>query len=583
MPAVTLAIGSCRTSETFRAPLPIDGVKTQRVSVWRSALAVCLFELQVQLREPATYLYALVFLLLTFAFVSSGTVELVQDRGALPKLSPLAISLALGGLTAFGQVITTMITASAVLRDRAWRTDQLVFTTPLSHRAWTVGRWGAALIVMVIVYSALTVGVLLGAMAPWVVRDVSLLKVVTRALVPWIALTVPTSVAVATILIAAALRTQRLLGVVASALALVFLWQGCEALAQYHAFGAGLSSRPDSLWFAALADPFGTVATQVVTAGWTDAQRAQELVPLFGLVGASRLLWLTIAAITGAFMLRQSRESIVWARLPARTDDTVADSAPSDGPLSRIHSRTVQLARFTVRWMWRDNGWRVIGALGAINVLAHAVGSSGVSLADAATNSAVLARQVVLLVQEHARLFFILLATIYAGELLWRDVDQRSHELVLSAPIRSRSLVLGRVLGILVAETVLVAVLLMSAWSALAARGAIASPVSVFALGAVWLLAPFVQWTVLSLFVHVMVRNKIAAHLLLITGWVLAVALDANGVTSPWARFADPPTLLAVGDIPWSDALLRAAWWSTVSALLLALTVRQWRGVTSPR
>jgi ABC-type transport system involved in multi-copper enzyme maturation permease subunit len=537
----------------------------------------------VQSREPATYLYALVFLLLTFAFVSSGTVELVQDRGALPKLSPLAISLALGGLTAFGQVITTMITASAILRDRAWRTDQLVFTTPLSHRAWTLGRWSAALLVMVIVYSALTVGVLLGAMAPWVARDVSLLDVVTRAFVPWIALTVPTSAAIATLLVAAALRTQRLLGVVASALVLVFLWQGCEALAQYYAFGAGLGSWPPMLLFAALADPFGTVATQLVTADWTDAQRAQEFVPLFGLVGASRLVWLTIAAITGAFMLRQTRESLVWTQQQAPADVLVADSVSGDGPLSRIHSRTVQLARFTVRWMWRDNGWRVIGALGAINVLAHALGSTGLQLADAATTGAALARQVVLLVQEHARLFFILLATIYAGELLWRDVDQRSHELVLSAPVRSRSLVLGRVLGILVAELALVSVLLFSAWCALAARGAIASPVAVMALGALWLLAPFVQWTVLSLFVHVLVRNKIAAHLLLITGWVLAVALDANGVTSPWVRFADPPVLMAVGEIPWNDALLRTAWWSTVSALLLALTVRQWRGVTSPR
>lgn len=554
-----------------------------RLRLWQSATAVCRFELRVQFREPATYLYALVFLLLTFAFVSSGTVELVQHRGTLPKLSPLAISLALGGLTAFGQVITTMIAASAVLRDRAWRTDQLVFTTRVSHRAWILGRWSAALLVMATVYGALTIGVLLGAMAPWVARDISLVDVAARALVPWITLTVPTGAAVATILVAAALRTQRLLGVVAAALALVFLWQGCEALAQHHAFGTGLSPLPKTVLLAALADPFGTVATQVVTAGWTDAQRAHAFVPLLGLVGASRLTWLTIAAITGALMLRQTRAGTVLAQ-PSESADVIAlDSRLTAGPFARIRSRTVQLAIFTVRWMWRDKGWRVIGGLGALNVLAHAIADSGLPITNAATSSTDLARHVVMLVQEHARLFFILLATIYAGELLWRDIDQRSHELVLSAPVRSRSLVLGRILGIGAAEGVLVSVLLMSAWGALAARGAIASPHSAIALGTLWLLLPFVQWTVLSLFVHVTVRNKIAAHLLLITGWVLAVALDANGVTSPWVRFADPPTLLATAAIPWNDALWRAAWWSTVSAVLLALTVRQWRGVTSPR
>jgi ABC-type transport system involved in multi-copper enzyme maturation permease subunit len=551
--------------------------------VWQSAAAVCQFELRVQLREPATYLYALVFLLLTFAFVSSGTVELVQDRGTLPKLSPLAISLALGGLTAFGQVITTMIAASAVLRDRAWRTDQLVFTTRVSHRSWMIGRWLAGLLVMAAVYSALAVGVVLGAMAPWVARDASLFDVAARALVPWLVITVPTSAAIATILVAAALRTQRLLGVVATALALVFLWQGCEALAQHHVFGAGLTALPNTLLLATLADPFGTVATQVVTADWTDAQRAQEFVPLFGLVGASRVTWLVIAAIAGLLMLRRTRESIVWAQESAPANVTAADSSLGDGLLTRIQSCTVQLALFTVRWTWRDKGWRVIAALGAINVLAHAISGAGSSGIDVATASTDLAPRVVLMVQEHARLFFILLATIYAGELLWRDVDQRSHELVLSAPVSSRSIVLGRVLGIAVAELLLVSALLLSAWSAFAARGAFASPLSAMTLGALWLFVPFIQWTVLSLFVHVMLRNKIAAHLVLIAGWVLAVALDANGVTSPWVRFADPPTLSAVGEIPWRDAVLRAAWWSTVSAVLLALTVRQWRGVTSPR
>ncbi len=551
-----------------------------RVPLWRAAAAVCQFELRVQSREPATYLYALVFLLLTFAFVSSGTVELVQNRGALPKLSPLAIALALGGLTAFGQVITTMITASAILRDRAWRTDQLVFTTPVSHRAWIVGRWSAALLVMAAVYGALTIGVVLGALAPWVVRDVSMVDVAVRAFLPWITLTVPTSAAVATVLIAAALRTQRLLGVVASALTLVFLWQACEAIAQAYAFGAGLSPLPNAVLIAALADPFGTVATQVVTVDWTDAQRAREFVPLSGLVGASRIVWVVIAAAIGAYILRQSREVILWGDSAAPAHVVAPDSEINEGLVSRLRSRTLLLAQFTVRWMWRDKGWRVIAALGAINVLAHALSASA---ADTMLASADQARQVVLLVQEHARLFFILLATIYAGELLWRDVDQRSHELVLSAPVSSRSLVLGRTLGIAIAESALVSVLLLSAWTALAARGAVGSPITVLALGALWLLVPFVQWTVLSLFVHVIVRNKIAAHLVLITGWVLAVALDANGVTSPWVRFADPPTLAPIGAIPWGDAVLRAAWWSTVSAIFVALTVRKWRGVTSPR
>jgi len=573
-----------------------------RTGLWRNTLwSVVRFELGIQRREPATVLYALVFLLLTFAFVSSGAVELVRDRGALPKLSSLAIALSMSGLTAFGQVITTMITAGALLRDRAWRVDQLVFTTPVDVRVWLVGRWLAACTVMIVVYSALVSGVMLGALAPWVERDVSLGNVLVRALWPWVTLTLPTTLAVATLLTAVAARTQRLVAVLAAALLLLFLWQGCEAVWQAN---ARLLQAPNRLVLAsALLDPFGTVALQVVTATWSDADRATRLVPWLGLVGASRVVWLVIAGAIGGLMVR-SRSAVPRIAVAtrahasetpapaqrtlaarsvsahARAAATIAAGAriPDARAARMLTARATALhsvALFTLRWLWRDNGWRVIAALGVLNVLVHAVTQPPSPVADP--------RTVVAIVQEHARLFLILLATIYAGELLWRDHDERVVELVHSAPVPTTVLVGGRVVGIALAQLALVAGLLAAAWTGSAARGGLVAPWTVAGIGALWIFVPFVQWTLLSLCLHVVVQHKVIAHLLLIAGWVLAVALDANGATSPWLRFADPPPLLPGNALPLGEALWRAAWWSTVSAALLTLTVRRWRLVTSRR
>jgi hypothetical protein len=543
-------------------------------------------ELRIQQREPATVLYLLVFLLLTVGFVSSGTVELVRDRGTLPKLSPLAIALAMGGLTAFGQVITTMITASAMLRDAAWRTDQLLFTTALEHRAWVLGRWGGALVVMVGVYAGLLAGVLLGAAAPWVTRDVPWLTVLGRALWPWLTVTLPTTLAVGTLLTATAVRTRRLLGVLAAALALLFLWQGCEALRR-----AVADAPQGDRWrvAAALADPFGTVAIQEVTASWTDAERAERLVPVTGLVGGSRVLWLALAAAVGGFTLRspawRGRTAPATVRGDAQGEATprTADHArvvaarPTGGP--SVGTRLGAIASFTMRWTWRETGWRVIAALGALNVFAHAIGGD--------VSGAI---GVLLLGREHARLFLILLATIYAGELLWRDVDERVHELVGTSPVSTGTLVGGRVLGIMAAQAGLVAALVGAAGLALIVRGRLSLAPGALAVlvagAAVWVWLPFVQWLVLSLAVHVAIRHKVMAHLALIAGWVAAVAFDANGVRAWWVRFADPPALgvdAAGTALQWSAAALRAAWWSTVSAGLFALTVLGWRRATSRR
>ncbi len=546
---------------------------------WPVAAAICRFELRVQRREPATVLYGLVFLLLTFAFVSSGTVELIRDRGALPKLSPLAISLALGGLTAFGQVITTMITASAMLRDRAWRTDQLLFTTPLPHSAWVVGRWLAALITMGVVYSALIFGVWAGALALWsvegslaghnstaVVHAVSAVDVVIRTLWAWTTLTVPTTIAVATILVTVAVRTRHLLGVLAAALTLLFLWQGCEAIVRH-----ATDPRSTMALLASLADPFGTSSLQVVTAHWSDADRATRLVPWWGLVGASRVLWLTLACVVGSLAFRPMQH-------------VAARDEPQIRGTSRVRSGIIwsdsypwlALVRFTVQWTWRERGWLVIAVLGALNVIARVFSAAPESVADAAG--------VVALVGEHARLFLILLATIYAGEILWRDVDERVVELVHSTPVGTARLVLSRVVGVMIAQFTLVLALIGAAWLAGTLRhGAVSAPLTL-AYGVLWLFVPFALWLVLSLAVHVGFGNKIIAHLLLIAGWVLAVAVNANGwAQSPWLRFSDLAPLTAGRPAPVELALQQAAWWCTVSVLLLAFTVHRWRRATSQR
>jgi len=566
MRVVIRAIASCPTSESVVTGRIRAGIDRGWWSQWS---AIYRLELRIQRREPATLLYALVFLLLTFGFIASGTVELVRERGALPKLSPLAVTLAMGGLTAFGQVITTMITASAILRDTAWRTDQLLATTALDARAWMLGRWAAACTIMLLVYGGLLAGVLLGASAPWVVRDVSWPTVFGRALWPWLTLTVPTTIAVGALLTVAAVRTRRLLGVLAAALALLFLWQGCDALSQ---------RQLDARWAlaVALADPFGTVAVQQVTDPWPEAMRATSPVPVLGRVGASRLLWLSLAAVAIGLLLRGPHAML--GPSPAARDatfDPVATSRLRGSRTSHHRSPLRAVAAFTVRWTWRERGWRVIALLGVLNVLAHAIS------ADAGAVDAV---QGVALVREHARLFLILLATIYAGEVLWRDQDQRVIELVESSAVSTTTLVAGRLLGLVTAQTALVGALLAASALGVLLRHGTMLPVLPLALGGVlWVLLPFVQWLVLSLAVHVVVRHKVIAHLTLIAGWVGAVALDANGVSWPWIRFADPPALLPGAPLPLQEAVWRGLWWSSVSAGLFALTLRGWRRATSRR
>jgi hypothetical protein len=244
------------------------------------------------------------------------------------------------------------------------------------------------------------------------------------------------------------------------------------------------------------------------------------------------VLWLAIGG--GLAMLALVRGPARVARSAAVTADDRMPAVPAvpDGVvLSRAAGwRASHLARlsqvaavsgYVARWMLRDTGWRVLALLGVANVAVHSF--LDVRAAPADPTGAALGA-----LQQHARLFLILLATIYAGELVWREREERSAPFFDALPLRDEVLVFGRVWGVLLAQVSLVALLTLSAALAgtLASRGAVPMQAGLARAAVVTLLVPFVVWMLLSLAVHVVVQQKVVGHLLCIAGWVLAILMS---------------------------------------------------------
>lgn len=543
---------------------------TARAVWWARARAVAWFEIRAQAREPLTTLYALVFGLLSIGYAASDAVELVSDRGTVPRTAPWALLLAFGGLTAFGQVITTMIATTAMLRDEAQRTRGLVATSGLGPRTWFLARLAAALAVMVAVYAAMPLGIVAGTLLAQGPVTAALLG----SLQAFAVITVPTMCTVTVLLASAALRTQRVLGVLAAALGLVGLWQ--LALAFVRQGGAGRAL------VGALLDPFGNAPVIAATAAWSPTERAILAVPLDGVVAANRGLWCLVTVAVLAWATRRARTT---AFAPGPLRESGGREAPSSRTVARATSATASMRRFTAWWMQYDGGWRIVSALAVLNAAGNAIARA---LPPEGASPFVAALE---LVSEHARIFLILLATVYAGELVWRERDVRVQQIVDALPVSQGALVLGRVQGLLLAQRGIVLPLAFAALIIGVARAGLpwsGSAVQLWQATAAWLAwslfvlwLPFAQLTVLSLAVHVLLDHKVAAHLLLITGWVVAVVLDGQGGIAWWWRFAEPAPLLRDGAVAWGALATRGAYWTAVSAALLTLC--WWRWPTTSR
>ncbi|MBY0492212.1 MAG: hypothetical protein K2R93_20400 [Gemmatimonadaceae bacterium] len=518
------------------------------------------FELRAQAREPLTTLYALVFFLLALGYAASDAVELVSNRGAVPRTSPWALMLAFGGLTAFGQVITTMIATTAMLRDEALGVRGLVATTGVAPQTWLAARLAGAWGVMLAVYLAMPLGVLTGTLLRAVAGGDTMpaFAVLAHAARAFAIITVPTTILVTVCLAAAAVRTQRVLGVLIAALALVAVWQ-CALT---------LESRAAWRTVGALLDPFANAPVLAAAHGWSDAEKSTRLVPGTGVLLANRVLWLGVAAALVAWLLTRGRARLFApATHPASTVQGRA-AARVIAALAHATSARESLRLFTRGWITLDGGWRAVSALAVLNAGANAW---------AATRGAASAATILDAVYTHSRLFLILLATVYAGELVWRERDVRVASVLDAIGVAPRALFTGRLLGVVQAQLAVIGPLVLV--GALLAFGSAptlrtAALILTWAVFTLWL--PFVQLTALSLAVHALLNHKVAAHLVLITGWVMAVVLDRQGVSAWWVRFAEPAPLLLQDAIPLALHAQRGAYWSAVGAALLWVAYRWW-------
>jgi hypothetical protein len=171
-----------------------------------------------------------------------------------------------------------MIATTALLRDEAQRTRELIATTGVSPRTWFLARLGAAIVLMLAVYAAMPAGVLAGTWvrhltspADAVVGDGAGL-VILAALRAYAVITVPTMLVVSVVLAAAAVYTQRVLGVLIAALALVALWQGALSLVTIDA----------ARTIGALLDPFANAPVLALTAHWSESIESWKSRPIVG-------------------------------------------------------------------------------------------------------------------------------------------------------------------------------------------------------------------------------------------------------------------------------------------------------------
>ena len=256
---------------------------------------VLTFEVKYHIKRPVTYLYFAVLFLMGFFLISSDVVQIVGGVALVKRNGPYALAQAVLVLTMLGVLFSVAIVGTSLLRDFRFRVHELLFTTHMSRLDYLGGRFVGSYLVMLLVFLAIPIGTLLGAMAPWIDPEFVLPPNPWWHLQPFLLFTVPTLLAVGAIFFALGALTRSLVVVYTSGFALIVAWNVAGVWTE------GLEN--DVL--SNVVDLFGMATLELTTRYWTIAERNSLTLPLDGWFLANRAVWLGIGlallGITFAF------------------------------------------------------------------------------------------------------------------------------------------------------------------------------------------------------------------------------------------------------------------------------------------
>ncbi|MEP6780631.1 MAG: M1 family aminopeptidase [Gemmatimonadaceae bacterium] len=483
------------------------------------------FELISHLRRPTTWLYFAILFLLAFGVVSSDIITTADALGKVKRNSPFALAQNYVILVAIGQVITSALVGTSVLRDFDVRVHELLFTTRLTRNGYLAAKFLAAFAAMVVVYCALPIGALVGSMMPWIDRESLQPIQIWFYVQPFLVFALPVVFFVSAVFFAVGALTRNQFMIYTVGILLVV---GIS-------IGGELTRTLDKDQVANLVEPFGINTLRLMTRYWTVVEKNTQTVPFSGFLLTNRLVWFAIAlmliAITFAFV-RLEKDTRKMRK--AKAEKTVKETTPVFA-MPVLHRQFTGKAALTTWWsvtwfharsLLRSVPFLAISVIGIINVV------MGCIYADQLYNTHVW--PVTWVMTEAAvggsGLFIVILLTFYSGELVWRERQVEIAQVLDASPVRNASVLLGKISALLIMIAVFDLCAIAAGISVQLAKGYTHIDLSLYLVHFFVVDFPaYFIFIALAFFIQSIVPKKPIGHVLMILIYVLSLVYQNIG------------------------------------------------------
>ncbi len=495
---------------------------------------IFLFELKYRKARAANYIYFAIMFLMCLLAVTTDVVQIGGAVGQVKENAPIVIGQMIVIMGFFMTLISSAIMGVAVLRDFEHNTEAILFSTPIKKLHYLMGRYWGSLVVLILVATSLPLGFMIGDLWPSREADRMLPFNLMTYWQPFFIFVVPNMFFTGAIFFASGALSRKSIVIYTQGILLLVLYIGTSSLLR----------DIEQKEIAAMLDPFGVRAFSFYTQYWTPGERNTLQIPLDGYILYNRLIWvgagiLILVINHFAFSFNVVRNSLFRAKALVdkatriKPEEIKIPIAQQFTGFSTHIGQLVKLTLFYFRMVFKEIPFLAIVIAGMLLLLVNAI-----NLNELFGTSSYPTTYTILGLLSGFNLFFVIIAVLYTGELIWKERSVNLNLILDAMPMPDFISLISKFLGLLLVYIVLLAGLIVTGMLIQISYGYYKFELGVY-IGSLYTetLAFLVLYSLLSMFIHVMVNNKFLGFAVAIAFFILVSFFGQMGLEHPLFQF----------------------------------------------
>ena len=480
------------------------------------------FELKYRSKRPETYLFFVILLL--FSTVGVDFIFQGVELGLMKKNAPLVVAKTMGAITGIFMILVSMIMGVPILRDQQYNTEALLFSKAITKWEYLTGRFLGSFLILLLIFSGLLWGMLLGSQMPWHKEEELLGFNVLTYIQVFVVVVLPTLFFGACVFFVTGMLSKKLMVVYTQGIVLFVVFLLTKAITNEYVQG--------------ILDPFSLTTLTQYTKDWTVDQHNTLDISLTGILLHNKLFWMLLGILTlylgyrrfALETLVQKPKSILKKTLvPARKvldkeiplpQVSIAYNAKASG------IQLFQLAKFYTHALLKETSFWAIVVCGVITIAINSVNLGTVFEVDSYPATHFIIAEL----QEMSLYFFIIILLFYSGELIWKERGVQQYLLNDSTPVNNLTVLAAKFFALNSIYVVLLFGLMLAGVSFQLVNGYYKLALDVYFAGFFVEILPFLMlYTCMAFFFQAVSKNKFVGILMTLLFFIGNVGLEFLG------------------------------------------------------